>query len=168
MSVRKVNFEPVSNVLHIQRRDFPLLLPALADPTSANPLVDGEWCSVDAAGKLIRAADIAQSAGTAAAAPSYPCWNEKGRYDNQAMGERKKTVIYLGPWEFDTLIFNPASLALNSLVAAAVVDIDGKKYSGLVANGTLASPGTGITVGLVTRLPAANGGKLRIRGGVFF
>jgi hypothetical protein len=81
------------------------------------------------------------------------------------MGERKKTVIYLGPWEFDTRIFNPASMAQDHYVSVAVVTIDGVKYSGLVDAGTTLAAGV---VGVITRLPTVNGGKLRIRGGVFF
>ena len=170
MAVTKVNFEPVSNVLHIQRRDFPLADPELANPQGAAPLLDGEWMSVDANGKLVRAADISQAAGTAASSKvSYPCWNEKGRYDNQAMGERKKTVLYLGGWEFDTRIFDPTTMAVDRLVAVAVVEIDGVKYSGLVDNGVRGTETVaGASVGIITRMPTSNGGKLRIRGGVFF
>ncbi len=166
-SVAKVNFEPVSNVLAIQTRSMTLADPELANPLGANPLVDGEWLSYDGAGKAIRAADIS-SGGNAAAAISWPVWAEKGRYDNQALGERKKSVIYLGAWEFDTRIYVATSMAVGHRVAVASITINGVIYAGLVDNGTMASPGAGITVGVVTRLPAANGNKLRIRGGVFF
>jgi len=167
-TVQKVNFEPVSNLMHLQTRDFPLVDPDLADPYNAETLVDGEWMSVNGDKKMLRAADISQVAGTAAAAPSYPLWAERGRYDVQAQGERKASLIYLGMWEFDSRIYDATSMVQDGLVAVAVITLGTRKYSGLVANGTLGTPGSGITVGIITRLPTVNGGKLRIRGGVWF
>lgn len=167
-TVQKVNFEPVRNILHVQTAAFALANASLARPDVTNAVVDGEWMALDASDRLIRAADISQVAGTAATAPSYPLWSEKGRTDAQAMAEPRKSVLYLGPWEYNTRIFNATSMVLNGLVSVAVVELGGVRYSGLVANGTFASAGTGITVGIVTKLPASNGGRLRIRGGMFF
>lgn len=167
MAVTRSNFKPVSNLLQNQTRSIALADPTLADPQNPEALVDGEWCQVDGNKKLARAASIA-SAGTAATVPSYPVWDEKGRTDNQALGGRNKTVIYLGSWEFDTNIFLATSMVHNGLVSVSSLDIDGVTYCGLVANGTLGTPGAGITVGMITRLPAVNKGLLRIRGGMHF
>lgn len=167
-TVQKVNFEPVSNLLQVQTRDFPLVDPDLANPFNAACLVDGEWMAVNSDYKLVRASDIATPAA-AATLLSYPLWAERGRYDVQAMGERKMPVIYLnGAWEFDTRIFDATSMTHNCRVAVATITIGSRNYSGLVYNGTIAAPGAGITVGFVTRLPNSNGGKLRIRGGALY
>ena len=37
----------------------------------------------------------------------YPLWAETGRFDVQANYEKKTPIIYLGGWEFETLIFDP-------------------------------------------------------------
>ena len=167
MSVTRTNFEPISNQLHNQTRSVQLADPTLADPQNPAAIVDGEWCVVDANKKLARAADVTTPA-TAATLPSFPVWDEKGRTDNQALGGRNKTIIYLGPWEADTDIFDVTSMVHNGLVSVATITIDSVNYVGLVANGTFASPGAGLTVGYITRLPAANNGRLRIRGGMHY
>ena len=95
-------------------------------------------------------------------------WAEKGRYDVQSLGERGAPLIYLGEWEFDTRVYDAAGMTVGGLVSVSSIDIGGTIYAGLVDNGTIGSPGAGISVGVVTRLPTSNGGKLRIRGGMFF
>jgi hypothetical protein len=168
-TVQKVNFEAVSNLMHLQTRDFPLADPDLFNPFNTNALVDGEWMTLNSSNKMLRAVDVVGgSPGDAAVLPSWPLWAERGRTDVQARGERGASLLYLGQWEFDTRIFLATSMALLGRVSVAVVSLGGKQYSGLIANGTIASPGAGITVGVITRLPATNGGKLRIRGGMFF
>ena len=166
-TVQKVNFEPVSNVMHIQTRDFPLVDPTLANPLNAEALVDGEWMAITTTYKMDRAAVIA-TAGNAATVQSYPYWMEKGRYDVQAQAERKGAVLWLGQWEFDTRLFLVTSMTMGGLVSVSSVDLGGKIVAGLIDNGTIGSAGSGITVGYVTRLPANNGGKLRIRGGMLY
>ncbi len=166
-TVQKVNFEPVSNLLQLQTRDYPLLDPTLANPMNSVCLVDGEWVSVDTNGKLIRASAIGTPADPATLL-SYPLWAERGRTDVQAMGSRKAPLLYLGPWEADTRIFDATSMVHNGRVAVQTITLGGRNYSGLVANGTIAAPGAGITVGFITRLPTVNGGKLRIRGGTLY
>jgi len=166
-TVLKTNFEPRSNLMNLQTRDFPLVDPTLVNPLSALATVDGEWMEVTSAYKMQRAADVA-SAGNAATAQSYPLWAERGRTDIQARGTRAAPVIWLGQWEADTRIFLVTSMVMGGCVSVSSVDLAGKICSGLVANGTIASVGGGITVGYITRLPATNGGKLRIRGGMLF
>ena len=51
-------------------------------------------------------------------------------------------------------------------LAVATITIGSRNYTGLV--GSQASDTTIIQVGYVSRLPANNGGKLRIRGGMIY
>jgi hypothetical protein len=166
-TVARVNFEPVSDILATQRRDFPLADPTLADPNSATPLVDGEWMILDANSQLVRAADVA-TPDTLATQTSYPLWAERGRYDVQALANRKMPIIWLGDFEFDTRIFD-ASAALGGGAAittvgqplkVATITIGTRNFVGLV--GAVAGDGEPV-VGRVTRLPANNGGRLRFR-----
>lgn len=169
-TVQRVNFEPVRDVLPVQRADFPLADGDLADPLNAVALVDGEWMSLNASYKIVRASTVA-TPGNEAGSRSYPLWAERGRYDVQAMAERKMPILWIGAWEFNTRIFD-ASAVIGSGAAITVVDqplkvvtitIGSRNYTGLVGHG--GSGDSSIVVGYVTRLPGANGGKLRLRGG---
>lgn len=167
-TVGRVNFEPVSDILPVQRRDFPLADPTLADPQNAVRLTDGEWMTLTSAYQIARAATIT-NVGEAATLESFPVFAEAGRYDVQATAERKTVVLFLGDYEFDTTIFD-ASVAIGSGAAittvlqplkVATVTIGTRNYVGLVGHG-----GAGdaqLIVGRVTRLPANNGGKLRFK-----
>jgi hypothetical protein len=166
-SVEKINFEPRSNLMHLQTRDFALVDPTLVNPLNALATVDGEWMEITATYKMQRAANIA-AAGNAATAQSYPLWAERGRTDVQARCTRAAPVLWLGQWEADTRIFLVTNMVMGGLVSVSSVNLNGKIVSALVANGTIAAAGAGITVGFITRLPAANGGKLRLRGGMLF
>jgi len=169
-TVQRVNFEPVRDVLPVQRADFPLADGSLADPLNAVALVDGEWMSVDSAYKIVRVTDVT-TPGNEAAARSYPLWAERGRYDVQAMGDRKMPVLWLGAWEFNTRIFDAAAAigtgaaitAVDQPLKIATITIGSRNYTGIVGSDT--TDAGAIIVGYVTRLPAANGGKLRLRGG---
>ena len=83
-TVDRVNFEPVSDILATQRRDFGLADKTLADPLNAVALVDGEWMVIDSAYKLVRASAIG-SVGDYATQHAYPLFAERGRYDVRAM-----------------------------------------------------------------------------------
>jgi hypothetical protein len=83
-------------------------------------------------------------------------------------------VLWMGAWEFDTRIFD-ASAAIGTGAAITLVDqplkvatiaIGGRSYTGLV--GSDSTDSGAIVVGYVTRLPANNGGKLRLRGGALY
>ena len=166
-TVMKVNFEFVSNSMHTQTRDFPLVDPTLADPYNAVALVDGEWMTITSAYKMERASVIGTPAN-AATKHSWPLWAERGRTDVQAQAERKAPVLWMGGWECDSRIYDATSMTLGGLVSVATVTIGTRNYTGLVDNGTIGTPGSGITVGYITRLPASNGGKLRLRGGMLY
>lgn len=177
-TIQKVNFEPVSNMMQVQTRDFQLADGQLVNPLNSLVLIDGEWMNFDSAGKLVRAADVTAAEGTAASAISYPLWAEQGRTDIQAQGNRKAPLLWGGWWEFDTRVFKTTGVgaltditAVGQAVTVGVIVIGSRKYVGIAGHdGGPQVGGTDVTpiVGYVTRLPVNNGGKLRIRGGTLY
>lgn len=170
-TVQRVNFTPVSDVLQLTRRDFPLADPTLANPLNANALVDGEWMTITTSYGIQRATAI-DAAGHAATVRSFPIWAERGRYDVQANTARKSPVIWLGPEsEWDTRIFDSTAVVNSGAAITTVmqplkvgsINLGGVIYVGLV--GSAGSADADPIVGYVTRLPASNGGKLRFRTG---
>jgi len=177
MAIEIENFRPVTELLPVVRRDVGLEDKTLADPSNALTLVDGEWMAVNENNRAERAVDIASAGNEPVALNTftkllYPLWAETGRFDVQANYEKKTPLIYLGGYEFETLIFDPTvtiggagGAAISSIhqpVKVASIDIGGKKLSGLVGGSASA---TGTVVGFVTRLHTDNGGWLRFRGG---
>lgn len=167
-TIQKVNFNPVSDVLQIHRRDFPVADKTLVDPGNSLALIDGEWMTLDPNAKLIRASTVS-SLGNLATKLSFPLFMERGRTDVQAMSEKKTMVLWMGVYEFDTRIFD-AAVALGSGAAitamlqglkVATIAISGRNVTGLVGHG--GSGDTSPICGYVTRLPASNGGQLRFR-----
>lgn len=166
-TIQRVNFEPVSDLLKIQVRDYPLADKTIADPLNTTAFVDGEWFIINATGKAARATAI-NAAGNVATQTSYPIFAERGRSDVLAMSERKVPLVFLGDSEWDTRIFDAAAAVSGGAAITAVgqplkvasIDIGGKIVCGLV--GAVAGDAEPI-VGRVTRLPATNGGKLRFR-----
>lgn len=170
-TVQKVNFEPVTDINPVHRRDFPLADKTLADPLNAVALVDGEWMTLDSAGKLIRAADIATE-GALASAMAFPLFAERGRTDVQAMAERKMPVLFMGQYEFETRIYSAAAningagnAAMSTMlqpVKVMTIIIGSRKYVGLAGS---AYTDNGLIVGYITRLGTNNGGRLRFLSG---
>lgn len=165
-TIERINFEPVTDVLPIHRRDFPLADPTLVNPANPLCLTDGEWMTLNGSYQLVRAASIA-AAGNAATVRSFPLWAEKGRYDVQAIAGRKTPVFFLGVYEIDTRIFDAALVvgagaaitAVMQPLKVASVNLGGKIVTGLVGHGGAADPHP--VVGYVTRLPGSNANKLR-------
>jgi|WetSurSiteA1Bulk_404760.scaffolds.fasta_scaffold91891_2 hypothetical protein len=141
-----VYMELVTDVQLLRRRSFDVANRALVSPSNANPFVEGEFVNLDSAYKLIRGAS--NSFG-------YMVWDEKGRYDVQALG--KLTVLHGGGgYEADTRVFTSAGLTLGGpLGISAAVSIDTVTKSGLY------NWVSGPVIGYVTRLPANNGQRLR-------
>lgn len=169
-TIQKVNFEPVSDILPIQRRDFPLADPTLAQPLNAVALVDGEWMTLDSSYKLVRASNIS-SPGDAAGALSFPLFAERGRYDTQGIAGTKMPILWRGEYEFDTRIFDSTAVAGSGAaitrvmqpLKVATITVGSRNYTGLVGHG--GSGDSSPVRGYVSRLPAANGGKLRFISG---
>jgi hypothetical protein len=164
-TIQRVNFEPVSDLLKTQVRDFGLADKTIADPLNASAFVDGEWFIIDSSYHAARAVAI-NAAGNVAAQTSYPIFAERGRTDVLANSARKVPLLFLGDWEADTRIYDATAVVSGGLAITTVgqplkvasISIGGKIVSGLV--GAQAGDGEPI-VGRVTRLPQNNGGKLR-------
>lgn len=169
-TIQRVNFEPLSDLLKTQIRDYALADKTIADPLNALAFVDGEWFIIDTNNKAARACAV-NAAGNFPTQSSYPIFAERGRSDVLAMSGRKVPLIVMGQWEADTRIFD-ATLVVSGGAAitfvgqplkVASISIGGKVVVGVV--GAAAGDGEPI-VGRVSRLPANNGGKLRMFGGV--
>lgn len=167
-SIQKINFTPVSDVLHIHRRDYPVADRSLVNPLNALALLDGEWMTLNSSSQLIRASTIG-SLGNAATVLSFPLFVERGRSDVQSLAEKKMSILWMGVYEFDTRVFDasvtvgsgaPITTMLQPLKVATVA-IGSRNYTGLVGHGGAAD--THPIAGYVTRLPSANGGQLRFR-----
>ena len=138
------NFELVTELQTLTRRDFPLANTGLLQPLSANPLVDGEWLELDANYMLAR--------GSASTSPLvFPVHTERGRYDTQAIG--KVNVLFAGMYEAETAVFDGTGLSFGD--ALMVADVT---FGGLTRRGLKKATSGSAVVGYVTRLPT---GKVR-------
>lgn len=177
-TLQKINFTPVSDILPVQRRDFPLADPTLAQPLNAVALVDGEWMTLNSNYQLIRGADITtpaayQPAGAAFPPRCFPLFAERGRYDVQALSSTKMPILWRGDYEFDTRIFDATAVVHGGAAITApmqplkiaTITFGGRNFVGLVGHGALSGGDTDPVVGYVTRLPANNGGQLRFISG---
>jgi hypothetical protein len=181
-TIQRINFELISDVIPIVRRDFQLADTTLVDPLNASVLIDGEWMIVNDAYKLTRATNVtAGQEGTKALSltgakrvRSFPLFAERGRTDVQAL---RKTIVLFGGWyEGETRIFDasarvsggtdsyPAISYVGQPLQVATITIGTRILSGLVgANVDEFTADIPFCVGWVTRLPTNNGGKLRFR-----
>ncbi len=82
-TIERVNFEPFSDILATQRRDYSLADAALANPLNAVALTDGEWMVIDDNYQIVRASDVG-SLGDLAGQTSYVLFAERGRSDVRA------------------------------------------------------------------------------------
>lgn len=180
-TIQRINFELISDVIPIVRRDFQLATPALVDPLNASVLIDGEWMIVNDTYKLQRASDItAGQEGVKAKngsnrVRSFPLFAERGRTDVQAL--RKNIVLFGGWFEAETRIFDataksgggtgftyPAISYVGQPLQVATITVGGRNLSGLVgADVNEFTTDVPFIVGWVTRLSTNNGGKLRFR-----
>ena len=179
MTTYRENFRPYRDIIGLVRQDVIYADPTLVDPLNPVGVIDGEWMTLDSNGKLIRGVDITLTVGTAASQYTWPVWRELGAYDVQAQAEKKAPIIWLGQWEFETRIFDASAtagtngLAITTMlqkVKVCSISLGGyfgtRTLAGLVGHG--GSTDTDPAVGYVTRLPSANSGWLRIKGGVFY
>ena len=176
-TLSKINFTPVSDILPVQRRDFALADPTLANPLNAVCLIDGEWMALNSAYQIVRASDITTLGATALSGGkkirSFPLFAERGRYDVQAMSLAKLHVLWRGDYEFDTRIFDATRVAnggaaityVGQPLKVATIGFSGRNYTGLVGHADLGGADTDPIVGYVTRLSTSNGGQLRFISG---
>ena len=140
-----VNFELVTEVQRLLRRDFALADKTLLNPNNTNPLIDGEFVALNTAYQIARAGNQVLA---------FAVFAERGRFDTQSIG--KTTVLFGGTYEVDTRVFDSTGLALGAgLQTNNNVTVDGKVKSGV------SNHAGGPVIGYVTRLPANNGGRLR-------
>lgn len=173
-TLQNVNFEPVSDMLTVVKRVFPLADKTLIQPLNAVALVDGEWLTTNAAGQLLRATNIAVVGNEPGnyTFGLFPSWSERGRTDIQATADKVYPILWGGFWEFETRIFDAAATVGTGApitqmwqpLKVATITFGGRNFSGLVgAVYNEAAPAK--FVGYVTRLPAQNNGKLRFMTG---
>lgn len=141
------HMELVTELLPLLRRDFYTDIDL--KPDSAHPLLDGEWLKLTDAYKVARG-------GSEQAAPNYPVWAEKGRYDVQAIG---KVPLLMGPlYEFDTDICNtPHGFQVGDPAVVSTVTVlgDATRMGLIKPSGSVQH----LIVAWCTRLPAS--GKVR-------
>lgn len=145
----KPNFELVTELQTITRRDFYLAVDTILNPIDANPLLDGEWLELDSSYKLVR------GTGEGVSPNVFVVHTERGRYDTQAIG--KTNVLMLGMYEARTRIVDTAALALGSALTIQDCTIDtvaGKRGVKLDASGA-----GRVRVGYVSKL--LDGGYVR-------
>jgi hypothetical protein len=140
-----VNFEMVTELQGLLRRDFTVASKANIDPTQVNPYLDGEFYFVDDNYKLVRA-----SAGGV----GWVGFSERGRMDVQASG--KMTVIMGPTYEADTMVMTATSIVTGDALKIGAVTYQGQSRIGLIRQA-----GSGVIIGYCTRTPARNGQKLR-------
>ncbi len=172
--IQRTNFRLKSDMSKIARRDFPLATPAYANPLNAAAFIDGEWVYKNDAGKIARACDITQAAGTVSDKHDpMPIWAERGRTDVQATYDKKMPCLFQGEYEAYTRVYDSSlggtiSAVGQPLKVAVVEIIDSagttRKYSGLMRHAGVAD--TDPIVGYVTELPAAaNSYQLKFKSG---
>lgn len=136
------NFNLVSEVLPVQRRDFFLITPAQLNPSNTNPLVDGEYLELDTTEYKLK-----RGSGEAAV-PSWVLFAEKGRYDTQAVG--KVPVLFQGGYEAETKVYTAAGLAVGNALVVQDVTYQSLTRRGLAKLG--AGAGQHLIFGYVTRI----------------
>ena len=169
------NFDLVTPLELLVRRDFAPVdaLWADMDPDDANPVLDGEFLQINADYQLTRAVAVADAAAdgsdtgaNAATIPNFAMYAERGRYDTRSI--RKLPVLFSAGYEADTAVFRDdddfAPSAIGAPLYVFPVAVAGSSHAG-VKRGLGAEPTAlvdgALVHGYVTRLPAANGGRLR-------
>jgi hypothetical protein len=143
-----VYFKLVSEFQTIQRRPFEPDDATILNPTSASPLVEGEFLQLTTTTyKMLR------GSATPATVPSFAYFAEQGRYEVQAIS--KGPFLYLGPYEADTMIMDSSSCAVGDALEVSTVAF------GTINRRALVKYTSGFKIGYVTRLPADNRGYLR-------
>ena len=130
------------------RRDVDVADATLLDPNDPACLIQGEWVVPNGSYKYERPA--------ASVRGCFQVFSPKGDLASQALG--KIAVIQLHDYEAETIVFDDAfGGAVGDPLTVDIVPVDGTNRAGLRV---AAAPGEFI-YGVVTKLPADNGGKLR-------
>jgi hypothetical protein len=156
----KPNFELVTELQTLTRRDFPVADPTLLQPVGSNPLIDGEFLELNANYMLTRDAAIAGFTQVGATKESanimlFPLHTERGRYDTQAIG--KANVLMLGMYEAETQVADLTGLVVGAPLTVQTLTGAWAGKRGLKLK--VAADGV-VVVGYVSKLVAGSG-KLR-------
>jgi hypothetical protein len=144
----KANFELVTELQTLHRRDFPLADPTILNPLNSNPLLDGEWLEMNSSYALARGAAGVGGTNEGDNAAVFPIHTERGRYDTQAIG--RTNVLMLGMYEADTLVITSAGLVVGDALTVQNVTYLGGTKRGL-AKKVAAASGV-VVVGFVTKI----------------
>jgi hypothetical protein len=122
----------------------------LLNPESTSPpaLIDGEFVQINAAGQLIRATSLTQL--------SFAYLEDRGDYGAQAA--RKGSILRIGGYVANTIAFDAALTTLGAPVMHGDLTIGALTRRGLIAHAS-----TNLVIGYVTKLAAANGGRLQFQ-----
>lgn len=147
-----------SSLDKLSRGVYKVATAALLDPTQLTSLIQGEFVQFDANGQLVR--------GTDATKLSFATIEDRG--DTGVQVTRKLSVIRAGGYEADTIVFNTGLLTLGAPVMLGTVNnsLSGStNRGGLVAWAATAlfNDPQNLVLGYVTKLAAANGGRLRFQ-----
>ncbi len=140
---------PVNDVF---RRDVEVEDESILDPNESDALVQGEWLQINpATGKYVRADGTQRSAAQV--------FSQRGDLAAQAL--KKVAALQLHEYEAETTMFldSPSvAFTVGAPLVPAIGAIDGVAgRSGLDVQTT----SNGLVIGYVTRIPSANGNKLR-------
>ena len=144
------NFELITELQTLTRRDFPVADPTLLKPLASLPIVEGEWLELNASYQLAR--------GTGTSPASFPVHTERGRYDTQAIG--KTNVLFAGQYEAETSVIEGAigTFVPGYMVKLAAVTAGAHTGRVGIKICTAGVPVTGdVVVGVVTKANAATG-----------
>lgn len=137
------NFELVTELQTLNRRDFGAAVETILNPVSNQPLVEGEWLELDTNYKLARGSGEGLSMNT------FVVHTERGRYDTQAI--KKINVLFLGQYEAETQIVDVTALALGDALTVQDVTIGGIVRRAVKKAGATAGR---VVVGYVSKLYA--------------
>jgi hypothetical protein len=155
------NFELITELQTLTRRDFPIADTSLLAPVGANPLLDGEFLELDANYKAARLPEVTGHTGVGATkeganALVFPVHTERGRYDTQAIG--KVNLLMLGMYEAETKIVDATFLA--SCQPGDRLTVQNVTYGGVAGKRGLAGK-TGAAVIVVGYVSKVLTGKIR-------
>lgn len=144
------NFELITELQTLTRRDFALADPSLLKPLATLPLLEGEWMELDANYKLVR--------GTGTSPASFPVHTERGRYDTQAIG--KANVLFAGQYEAETSVIEGVigTFVVGYMIKLAAVTAGANTGRVGIKICTAGVPQTNdVVVGVVTKVNATTG-----------
>ena len=142
----KSNFNLITELQTLTRRDFPVEDSDVLNPLSSNPLIDGEWLELNSNYRLARGSDEGTNPLV------FVVHTERGRYDTRAIG--KANVLYLGAFEAETSVIDTTSLVQGSPLTVQTVSLGGVNKRALKLAGATALR---VIVGFVSRIYPATG-----------